>query len=81
MMLTKSIFVMVGVVVFGGLAGCASEPQKDASAGTDAVAKKDERCMVTGSNLPKRDCLADVKVLPPSAVESVLPTLRGASQQ
>jgi len=80
-MLTKSIFAMVGATVFAGLTGCASEPQKDASASKSAVANKEERCMVTGSNLPKRDCLSDVRVLPPSAVEGVLPTLRGANQQ
>ncbi|MEO7255612.1 MAG: hypothetical protein ABIZ83_15360 [Casimicrobium sp.] len=77
----KSIFALAGAVLLVGLAGCASEPQKEASAGNDAVATKEARCLVTGSNLPKRDCLNDVKVLPASAVEGVLPTLRGAGQQ
>ena len=44
MMLMKSILVLAGAVLFVGLAGCASEPQKDASAGNVAAAKKDERC-------------------------------------
>ncbi len=80
-MLTKSIVTVVGATLFAGLSGCASEPRNAAGAGKDAVATKEERCMVTGSNLPKRDCLSDVRVLPPSAVEGVLPTLRGANQQ
>ncbi len=81
MMLKNSIFVLASAVFLAGLTGCASEPQKSASTDGDAVAKKDERCRVTGSNLPRRDCLSDVKVLPPSAVESVLPTLPSKSQQ
>ena len=84
MMAMKSIFAVMGVVSLAGLAGlagCASEPQKSAGADSEAVAKADERCRVTGSNLPRRDCLSDVKVLPPSAVESVLPTLPSKGQQ
>lgn len=81
MMLKKSIFVLAGAVLCVGFAGCASEPQKDASASNVAAAKKDERCRVTGSNLPRRDCLDDVKVLPPSAIESVLPTMPSKGQQ
>ena len=72
-MLTKLIVAMLGAALLAGLSACASEPQKDAG----AVATKDERCTVTGSNVPKRDCRNDVKVLPPSAVESVMPVLPG----
>jgi len=56
------------------LAGCASTPP-DAAA--QAAAPKEERCHVTGSNLPKRDCKGDVVVLPPSAADSVMPVLPG----
>jgi hypothetical protein len=80
-MLTKSVATVIGASLLAGLGGCASEPRNMVSAGKDAAATKEERCMVTGSNLPKRDCLSDVRVLPPSAVEGVLPTLRGATQQ
>jgi hypothetical protein len=56
------------------LAGCAS-PAKTNADGTAVV--KEERCLVTGSNLPKRDCLRDVTVLPPSAADTVMPVLPG----
>ena len=73
MMLTKSMVAMLGGVLLSGLSACASEPQQDSA----AVVAKEERCMVTGSNVPKRDCRNDVKVLPPSAVESVMPVMPG----
>jgi nitrous oxide reductase accessory protein NosL len=61
------------MVPFVMVAGCASAPP-DATA-SKAAASKDERCMVTGSNLPKRDCKGDVVVLPATAVDQVLPVL------
>lgn len=67
--------VMLSMAACGlALAGCAS-PVKTNADGT-AVAKE-ERCLVTGSNVPKRDCRNDVVVLPPSAVETVMPVLPG----
>lgn len=56
------------------LAGCAST---ETTNGQASAATKEERCMVTGSNVPKRDCRGDVNVLPPSAVDSVMPVLPG----
>lgn len=56
------------------LAGCASTETTTAQT---SAATKEERCMVTGSNVPKRDCRAEVTVLPPSAVGSVMPVLPG----
>ena len=54
------------------LAGCASTPQASAPV---AEAAREERCQVTGSNLPKRDCRYDVTILPPSAADKVMPVL------
>lgn len=56
------------------IAGCAST---DTTTGQTSAATKEERCTVTGSNVPKRDCRGDVTVLPPSAVDSVMPVLPG----
>lgn len=56
------------------LAGCAGTAKTSAGAATVA---KEERCQVTGSNVPKRDCRGDVTILPPSAVETVMPVLPG----
>jgi hypothetical protein len=55
------------------LAGCASAPEPNAAAA--AATPREVRCQVTGSNLPKRDCVGDVTVLPPSAADNVLPSL------
>ncbi|HOB02644.1 MAG TPA: hypothetical protein PLJ16_09425 [Casimicrobium huifangae] len=55
------------------LAGCASDGQ----AQPEATARvKEERCVVTGSNVPKRDCRHDVEKLPPGAVEALMPVLQ-----
>ncbi len=56
------------------LAGCAS-PAKSNTDGATAI--KEERCQVTGSNVPKRDCRGDVTILPPSPVGTVMPVLPG----
>jgi hypothetical protein len=69
----KTVLVSVGVVM---VAGCASEPPAANAAAAKASAK-DERCYVTGSNVPKRNCTGDVTVLPPEAVEVVMPVLQG----
>ena len=69
----KAVLTLMGGVALSVLAGCASTPQT-----ADSAAKADmreERCHVTGSNLPKRDCRNDVTVLPPSAVDGVMPVL------
>jgi urate oxidase len=66
----------VGVCLLA-LAGCASAPDsKDTT-----VVTKDERCQITGSNLPRRDCRGDNTVLPPSAVDSVMPVLPPAGMR
>lgn len=57
------------------LAGCASNGATEEKASASAAADKEARCMVTGSNLPKRDCRNDVVVLPPAAAETVMPVL------
>ncbi len=55
--------------------GCATAPEPKSDSAATATAPKEEKCRVTGSNLPKRDCLSDVKILPPSAADTVLPQL------
>lgn len=59
------------------LAGCASEPPAANAAAAKSANAKDERCYVTGSNVPKRNCAGEVAVLPPDAVEKVMPVLQG----
>lgn len=69
----KAVLTLMTGVALSLLAGCSSAPQTaDATAKADA---REERCHVTGSNLPKRDCRNDVTVLPPSAVDGVMPVL------
>lgn len=68
----KTVLVLVGAVALSVLAGCTSAPRTDESG---KVVAREERCQVTGSNLPKRDCRNDVTVLPPSAVDGVMPVL------
>ncbi|HPG63006.1 MAG TPA: hypothetical protein PK586_13420 [Casimicrobium sp.] len=68
-----SVLTCIGL---GVVAGCASEPPAANAAAAKAGAK-DERCYVTGSNVPKRNCAGDVTVLPPEAVEVVMPVLPG----
>ena len=63
--------IAAGALVF--LAGCASDGQAQPEA---TARSKDERCVVTGSNVPKRDCRHDVEKLPPGAVESLMPVLQ-----
>jgi hypothetical protein len=67
---------VLGSAAFTVLAGCTSAPQKSAAAVAEA---REERCQVTGSNLPRRDCRNDVTVLPPSAVDQVMPVQPGAA--
>jgi hypothetical protein len=74
-MLMKSVFVGMGLVLAAGLTSCASDPP--AGAGAAAPVAKEERCMVTGSNVPKRDCRNDVVILPPEAAGSVVPVQPG----
>lgn len=71
----KAVLALVGGVTLALLAGCTSAPQKSETA---AAGAREERCQVTGSNLPKRDCRNDVTILPPSAVDSVMPVQPGA---
>ena len=70
----KFMVLQVVAACLISLSGCADAPQ--ANAGAVSVAK-DERCLVTGSNLPKRECRGDVTVLPPAAADSVMPVLPG----
>ena len=65
--------LLAGTVLL--LAGCASNGATEEKASASAAADKEARCMVTGSNLPKRDCRNDVVVLPPAAAETVMPVL------
>ena len=64
--------IAVGLLALGG---CASTARTNADG---SVASKEERCQVTGSNVPKRDCRGDVTVLPPSAIDTVMPVLPGS---
>jgi PBP1b-binding outer membrane lipoprotein LpoB len=66
----KSLSFALIASFFLMLAGCAATPETK----TANAPEREEKCRVTGSNLPKRDCLSDVSILPPSAVDSVLPT-------
>lgn len=72
----QSQLTSISAVLLSGclLLGCASEPRQQAAAAPDAAAR-DERCVVTGSNVPKRDCRGDVRVLPPAAVETLQSTM------
>jgi len=72
----KAVLALAGGVALTVLAGCTSAPQKSETATAGAG---DERCHVTGSNLPRRDCRNDVTILPPSAVEKVMPVQPGAA--
>ncbi|MBL8310193.1 MAG: hypothetical protein JNL19_07215 [Burkholderiales bacterium] len=67
---SRAIFVMA--VSSALLVGCASEPRQQVAGNEPA---RDERCTVTGSNVPKRDCRGDARVLPPAAIETLQPSL------
>lgn len=74
----KFLIVPAAAVSLMVVAGCAST----ATPGTETkTATKEERCMVTGSNVPKRDCRGDVTILPPSSVETVMPVLPGPANR
>ena len=72
----QSQLTLISAMILSGsmLLGCASEPRQQAAAAPDA-ATRDDRCVVTGSNVPNRDCRGDVRVLPPAAVETLQPTM------
>jgi len=74
--MNRALFSVLACVGLGALAGCASEPPA-ANATAAKAGAKDERCYVTGSNVPKRNCAGDVTILPPEAVEVVMPVLPG----
>jgi type IV pilus biogenesis protein CpaD/CtpE len=69
----KFVAVFASVAITALLSACASSPQS--ADGNAPVAANNDRCHVTGSNLPKRDCRGDVSVLPPSQAENVMPVL------
>lgn len=69
----KFVAVLSGVAITAMLSACASAPQSSAS--NPPTAANNDRCHVTGSNLPKRDCRGDVTVLPPSEADKVMPVL------
>lgn len=69
----KVVAVFASLAVATMLSACASSPQS--SAGNAPTAANNDRCHVTGSNLPKRDCRGDVTVLPPSEAEKVMPVM------
>jgi hypothetical protein len=56
------------------ITGCDSNPAK---ATTETVAEREERCMATGSHLPRRDC-RDVKMIDPESLRNAVPTLGNA---
>ncbi len=72
----KAVLVLMGGVALSLLAGCASAPQASEPA---TAGSREERCQVTGSNLPKRDCRNEVTVYPPSTIEKVLPVGGGGT--
>lgn len=74
----KAVLAVVGGALLSVLAGCATELYKSGEQQTTA-SDREERCMVTGSNLPKRDCLKDVTLLPPSSAERTLSTQPAAA--
>ena len=66
-LLTRVSLVAGAFVVVGQLRGDGQTNQ--------ATARVKRRCVVTGSNVPKRDCRHDVEKLPPGAVEALMPVL------
>jgi hypothetical protein len=60
-------FLLALVVTVAGfcMVGCANTPDANAV----APLAKEDRCIVTGSNLPRRDCRDLVDVLPGDSVD------------
>ncbi len=67
----KFALAISSLTIAVALGGCAAAPQT-ATADAQRTAANNERCNVTGSNLPRKDCRGDVSVLPPSATEKLL---------
>ncbi len=67
MQLFKQSFGVPLAVALGAfvLNGCAEMPVT-----TDTTAANDEKCIVTGSNLPSRRCRMDVIVVAPDSMDS-----------
>ena len=62
----KLVSVVIGAFWCALIVGCASVPEAKKEG---AVSANNERCIVTGSNLPRRDCRDLVDVVPGDAVD------------
>ena len=58
--------ILAALAVSGCTPYVASTTEQSAAAG-------EERCRVTGSNMPSRNCRADVTILPPSVLDNRVP--------
>ena len=62
----KLFSVVIGALSCAFIVGCASVPEAKKEG---AVSANNERCTVTGSNLPRRDCRDLVDVVPGDSVD------------